>query len=141
MNFNYEGCLRLLSHAQPAAIGKAAAGTPQIAENSVTVQGTSTGSADSASVTITLDQAGMVLVTATFFGAWISEACFRLMVEEQTFSESYANCRGGVSHYVPVTMSSAVLLGAGTYTFSLNTRNTSNRACASSTITVFGVKR
>lgn len=124
-----------------AYIGQAAVGTLQIAGNSVTVPGTSTGSADSASVTITLDQPGTVLVTATFFGAWISEAYFRLRVDGRTFSESYSNSSGGVNPYFPVTVSSSVQLGAGTYTFSLNTTNSSNRPCASSTITVFGAKR
>lgn len=124
-----------------AYIGQAAVGTLQIAGNSVTVPGTSTGSGDSASVTITLDQAGTVLVTATFFGAWISEAYFRLRVDGRTFSESYSNSSGGVSPYFPVTVSSSVQLGPGTYTFSLNTTNTAGKACASSTITVFGAKR
>lgn len=124
-----------------AYIGQAAVGTLQIAGNSVTVPGTSTGSADSASVTITLDQPGTVLVTATFFGAWISEAYFRLRVDGRTFSESFSNSSGGVNPYFPVTVSSSVQLGAGTYTFSLNTTNSSNRPCASSTITVFGAKR
>lgn len=124
-----------------AYIGQAAVGTLQIAGNSVTVPGTSTGSADSASVTITLDQPGTVLVTATFFGAWISEAYFRLRVDGRTFSESYSNSSGGVNPYFPVTVSSSVQLGAGTYTFSLNTTNSANRPCASSTITVFGAKR
>lgn len=124
-----------------AYIGQAAVGTLQIAGNSVTVPGTSTGSADSASVTITLDQPGTVLVTGTFFGAWISEAYFRLRVDGWNFSESYSNSSGGVNPYFPVTVSSSVQLGAGTYTFSLNTTNTAGRACASSTITVFGAKR
>ena len=124
-----------------AYIGNAAVGTLQIAGNSVTVPGTSTGSGDSASVTITLDQPGTVLVTGTFFGAWISEAYFRIRVNGWAFSESFSNSSGGVNPYFPVTVSSSIQLGAGIYTFSLNTTNTAGRACASSTITVFGAKR